>query len=135
MKRLIVTLAAALVGMVMAAPVEAQNCQTFYNPAFPGAEGDKAYDCYRSYVWHQQQGSWCARDWYRECLHKGYRSRSLWAEQGAIPVFNPNEPASGNNLLTSLGTGWIFGYRSGDTGMVSQRVQVWHGADMALVSG
>ena len=72
MKQPMMTFAAALVALVVAAPVAAQNCQTFYNPALPitGITGnDRHYKCYQRFVWFNQgKGSWCARDWYRSCM-------------------------------------------------------------------
>ncbi|MCY4303180.1 MAG: hypothetical protein OXC62_00065 [Aestuariivita sp.] len=95
--------AAALVAMVVAAPVAAQNCMTFF------AGGD--YDCYQSFVWHNQgKGTWCARDWYRSCMHSGLNSRKLLdGMDDHRLVMDPNQPASGNNLGSEQ-NGWVTGY-------------------------
>ena len=118
---------------MFAAPVEAQNCQTFYNPVLPMPVSDD-YECYQRFVWYNQgKGSWCAKDWYRSCLHSGLRNSdgTRWSGDNT-PVFNPNEPDSGNNLLTSIGNGWIFGYTHKDKGKVSQH---WFYVDNGVIIG
>ena len=111
-------LAAALVMVGLAAPVAAQNCQTFYNPALPGT-GDH-YKCYQRFVWRQQQGSWCERDWYRSCMHAGWLSaQSLNAIEGSTWVKDPNLDASGDNLVEAGQNGWVTGYTERDDGRVA----------------
>ncbi len=44
-------LAAGLAALMFAAPAEAQNCQTFYNPVLPMPVSDH-YECYQRFVWY-----------------------------------------------------------------------------------
>ncbi len=110
-------LAAALIMVGLAAPVEAQNCQTFYNPALPMPVSDH-YECYQRFVWYNQgKGTWCARDWYRSCMSEGLNDtigEGTW-------VKDPNLPASGDNLIEAGQTGWVTGYVEKDKGKVAPR--------------
>ena len=98
--------------LALAAPVAAQNCQTFYNPALPitGITGnDRHYKCYQRFVWFNQgKGSWCARDWYRSCMHAGLHS-DIFKDGDDQLVMDPNLPGSGSNLASAQ-TGWMTGY-------------------------
>ena len=118
MKQPMMTFAAALVALVVAAPVAAQNCQTFYNPALPitGITGnDRHYKCYQRFVWFNQgKGSWCARDWYRSCMHSGWhdangndREEHAWTDEDGNPITESN--------------GWVTGYSAHDDGRVAPR--------------
>ena len=113
MNKLMTAIAAALVAMMFAAPVHAQNCQTFYNPALPitGIQGnDRHYKCYQRFVWFNQgKGSWCARDWYRSCMHSGLHN-DIFNEGGNVLVMDPNLAASGDNLASAQSPGWKTGY-------------------------
>ena len=128
-KRLLATLAAALVAMVVAAPVHAQNCQTFYNPALPIPTGvisgtDRDYKCYQRFVWYNQgKGSWCARDWYRSCMHSGWHDVQVRNMNG-IWVKDPNLPNAENdpnNRIEVGQNGWVTGYAPHDDGKVAPR--------------
>ena len=122
MKQPMMTLAAALVAMVVAAPVHAQNCQTFYNPALPFPSGlsgnDRDYECYQRFVWYNQgKGSWCARDWYRSCMHSG-----LHEETGGNNSPHDWKDEDGNSIAgNSSNNGWVTGYSDHDDGRVAPR--------------
>ncbi len=118
MRRITATLA-ALVAMVVAAPAEAQNCQTFYNPALPitGITGnDRHYKCYQRFVWFNQgKGSWCARDWYLSCMHSGWHDAN-----GGNTEEHDWEDENGN-LIRNGPNGWVTGYSEHDDGRVAPR--------------
>ncbi len=116
-------LAAALIMVGLAAPVEAQNCQTFYNPALPMPVSDH-YECYQRFVWYNQgKGSWCARDWYRSCMHAGLIDKTEFDDDTWVK--DPNLPASGDNLIEAGQNGWVTGYTARDKGKVApQRLYV-----------
>ena len=109
MKRAGIALAAALAASMMASPVMAQNCQTFF------AGGD--YKCYQRFVWYNQgKGSWCAKDWYRSCMHAG------WHEANASNNAEHDwEDADGNLIREGGATGWVIGYSEHDDGRVAPR--------------
>ena len=113
------TLAVALVGIGLAAPVAAQNCQTFYNPELPitGISGnDRHYKCYLRFVWFNQgKGSWCARDWYRSCMHAG------WHEANVGNTAAHAWTDADGNAITDGPNGWVTGYSEHDDGRVAPR--------------
>ena len=107
------------------APSPAQNCRTFYNPALPLPPGlgggDVHYNCYQRFVWYNQgKGSWCARDWYRSCMHSGWHDVQIRNMNG-IWVKDPNLPDNGDNLIEAGQNGWVTGYAPHDTGRVAPR--------------
>ena len=115
MRRLATFAAAALAATLVAAPVHAENCQTFYNPTLPGT-GD-AYKCYQRFVWHQQQGSWCERDWYLSCMHAGWHE-----ETGGNNSPHDWKDEDGNSIAgNSSNNGWVTGYSEHDDGRVAPR--------------
>ena len=118
--RLGMMLAAALLMVGLAEPVEAQNCQTFYNPALPMPVSDH-YECYQRFVWYNQgKGSWCARDWYRSCMHAGWLDAQGGQDfPGDTWVKDPNLPARGDNLIEAGHNGWVTGYTERDKGKVA----------------
>ena len=110
--------------MVVAAPVAAQNCQTFYNPALPMrvVAGDH-YECYQRFVWFNQgKGSWCERDWYRSCMHSGWHDAKITNQQSGEWI------DESGNAIESSSDGWITGYAKHDDGRVApQNIYVYGG--------
>ncbi len=107
--------AAALVATVIVAPVWAQNCQTFYNPVLPMPVSDH-YKCYQRFVWFNQgKGSWCARDWYRSCMHAG------WHHANGSNTNEHNWTDEDGNLIRNGPNGWVTGYSEHDDGRVAPR--------------
>ena len=109
----------ALIALLMAGPVAAQNCQTFYNPALPMPVSDH-YECYQRFVWYNQgKGSWCARDWYRSCMHSG------WHDAQSERIGNSGWQDENGNPITNSPDGWVTGYSSRDDGRVApQKIYV-----------
>ncbi len=121
------TLTTALIALLMTGQVWAQNCQTFYNPELPitGITGnDRHYKCYQRFVWFNQgKGSWCARDWYRSCMHSGWHDVQVRNMNG-IWVKDPSQDAGldgGANRIEVGQNGWVTGYAPHDTGRVAPR--------------
>ena len=111
----VTTLAAALVASMMASPVMAQNCQTYYRPWEPMTGPGGHYGCYQRFVWYNQgKGSWCARDWYRSCMHSG-----LHNETGGNNSPHAWTDEAGNPITES--EGWVTGYSAHDDGRVAPR--------------
>ncbi|MCY4287631.1 MAG: hypothetical protein OXC63_03470 [Aestuariivita sp.] len=76
------------------------------------------YDCYQRFVWHNQgKGSWCARDWYRSCMHAGLINEVN--PDGSTWVKDPNGPEGGDNRVESGQNGWVTGYTYRDKGRVA----------------
>ncbi|MCY4238174.1 MAG: hypothetical protein OXC93_07450, partial [Rhodospirillaceae bacterium] len=87
-----------------------------------GVVGGDHYKCYQRFVWFNQgKGSWCARDWYRSCMHSGWHDSKARNTLSGSWVKDPNLDASGDNLIEASPEGWVTGYAAHDTGRVAPR--------------
>ncbi len=120
---------------VLVTPAQAQeymhrgyDCRSYpgagFNINWPEAGYD--YACRQIYVFYAQQGSWCARDWYRSCMHAGWNNRDLFANSDSEFVIDPTLPEGNgagqlrntSNQVSSQ-NGWVVGYTARDKGKVA----------------
>ncbi|MCY3983272.1 MAG: hypothetical protein OXE85_05075, partial [Roseovarius sp.] len=66
---------------------------------------------------NQGKGSWCARDWYRSCMHAG------WHHANGSNIEEHDWQYENGNLIRddTTTTGWVTGYSEHDDGRVAPR--------------
>ena len=119
---------------VLVTPAQAQeymhkgyDCRSYPGAGFniDSPEAGYDYECRRIYVFYAQEGSWCAKDWYRSCMGKGLRNASagsdnVWVIDPTLPDgTGPGQVLNTANLVSALADGWIVGYTDVDKGKVA----------------